>query len=173
MPTNFPTSIDSYTTKTNNVDTISAASVNDLQDATVAIETLIGAGSNRVTTWTPTFVPSSGAFTSITYTSQVGYQIRICGAVFLTGTVSISAINTSGATGNVRIGGLPVAPVAAGSAISISQAQNWNTANPIAGRIFGLQVQLFTSLAFAEVPIANLSATSNLVFSAFYFSVGS
>lgn len=173
MTTSFPGSIDSYTTKINNVDTISAASVNDLQDATVAIETLIGAGSNRVTTWAPTFVPSGGSFTSITYGGQVGYQMRIGGAVFLVGSLNITAINTSGATGSVRIGGLPVATVASGSAISISIAQNWNTANPVAGRILSNQIQLFTNLTFAEVPIANLSATSNLVFSAFYFSVGS
>jgi len=38
MPTNFPTNPDSYTTKVDGVDNVMAAHVNDLQDATTAIE---------------------------------------------------------------------------------------------------------------------------------------
>jgi len=38
MPTNFPTNPDSYTTKVDGVDTVMAAHINNLQDATTAIE---------------------------------------------------------------------------------------------------------------------------------------
>ena len=38
MPTNFPTKPDTYTTKVDGVDTVMAAHINDLQDATTAIE---------------------------------------------------------------------------------------------------------------------------------------
>ena len=38
MPTNFPTNPDSYTTKVDGVDTVMAVHINDLQDATTAIE---------------------------------------------------------------------------------------------------------------------------------------
>jgi len=38
MPTNFPTNPDTYTTKVDGVDNVMAAHVNDLQDATTAIE---------------------------------------------------------------------------------------------------------------------------------------
>lgn len=47
MSTNYPTSLDSYTTKTDNVTTVLAAHVNDLQAAVVAIETLVGAGAGK------------------------------------------------------------------------------------------------------------------------------
>ena len=38
MPTNFPTNPDTYTTKVDGVDTVMAVHINDLQDATTAIE---------------------------------------------------------------------------------------------------------------------------------------
>jgi hypothetical protein len=45
MSTNYPTSLDSYTAKTDGVDDVLAAHVNNLQDAIVAIETKIGIGN--------------------------------------------------------------------------------------------------------------------------------
>lgn len=173
MPTNFPTSLDSYTTKSNNVDTISSVDVNNLQDATVAIETLLGAGSTRVSTWTPTFVTTGTGFVSTTYSSQVGYQMRIGGVIFLQCSIALSALDKTGATGNVRIAGLPFSGVTSGGAISVSQAQNWTTAAPSAGRTNGTQIQLFTNTNFSEVPVANITSTSNLVFTMFYFYLSS
>ncbi len=42
MSSSYPGAIDSYTTKTDSVDTVAAAHVNNLQDAVVAIETELG-----------------------------------------------------------------------------------------------------------------------------------
>jgi len=42
MSTNYPDGIDSYTEKTDGVDTASASHINDLQDAVEAIETELG-----------------------------------------------------------------------------------------------------------------------------------
>lgn len=53
MPTNFPTSIDSYTTKVDGVSDVLAADTNNLQDAMVAVQTRLG------TTASPTFVTLS------------------------------------------------------------------------------------------------------------------
>lgn len=50
MATNYPGSLDSYTTKQDNIDTVSASHINDLQDAVVALETKVGADSSAVTT---------------------------------------------------------------------------------------------------------------------------
>lgn len=47
---NFPTSLDSFSTKTDNEDTVAAADVNNLQTAVVAIETKLGINSSAVTT---------------------------------------------------------------------------------------------------------------------------
>lgn len=41
MSTNFPASLDSYTTKVDGVDTVQAAHINNLQDAVVAVETML------------------------------------------------------------------------------------------------------------------------------------
>jgi hypothetical protein len=49
MATTFPTTVDSYLTKVNGVDTINASHINDLQDAMVAVETALGAGSVAAT----------------------------------------------------------------------------------------------------------------------------
>lgn len=49
MATNYPTSLDSYSTKVNSVDTVEASHVNNLQDAVVAVETELGAGASRPT----------------------------------------------------------------------------------------------------------------------------
>lgn len=173
MAADFPTTVKTFTTKANNVDTIDASHVNDLQDEVTAIENVlkgtVSVPATRVTTWTPTFAPTSGAFTSIAYSSQVGYQMRMGGVVFIQGTVAVSSINATGASGNIRISGLPVAGVATAAAISISQAQNWTTAAPAAGRTNGTQVQLFTNTNFSELPVANITTSSNLVFTLFYF----
>ena len=173
MAADFPTTVKTFTAKANNVDTIDASHVNDLQNEVTAIETVLNGTvpvpATRVTTWTPTFAPTGGAFTSITYSSQVGYQMRMAGVVFIQASVSLSAINTTGATGNIRISGLPVAGAVNGASISISLAQNWTTAAPAAGRTNSSQIQLFTNTNFAELPVANITATSSIVFTLFYF----
>lgn len=177
MPANFPATVKTFTTKTNNVDTIDASIVNDIQDEVTAIETLlngtVAVPATRVTTWTPTFVPSVGAFASITYntapTATYGYQMRIGGMVFVQGGVAITGFAIGTASGGIRIGGLPTSGVLAGSSVSISIAQNWTTAAPAAGRTNGTQIQLFTNTNFVDVAVANLQTTSNVTFSMFYF----
>lgn len=46
MAASYPTSIKSFTTKTNNVDDVDAAHINDLQDEVVALETACGVGKS-------------------------------------------------------------------------------------------------------------------------------
>lgn len=47
MSTSYPGAIDSYTTKTDGVDSVMAADVNNLQDAVVAVQTQLGANFDR------------------------------------------------------------------------------------------------------------------------------
>lgn len=117
MATNFPTSLDSFQTKQNNIDTIAAAHVNDLQDSTVAIETLLGASSFRgsaLTTWTPAIsfatAPTGG---SIAYTTQTGHYARFGGIVWFNGFIVLSSIGTGGG-GAATITGLPIASASSG-----------------------------------------------------------
>lgn len=57
MPTNYPTNLDTYTTKVDNVSDVMAADVNNLQDAMVAVQNRVG------TTASPTFVTVATAQT--------------------------------------------------------------------------------------------------------------
>jgi len=67
-------------------------------------------------TWTPTYVPDSGAFTSVTYASTAGEYTKIGNTVYFTFYIQTNAITVGSASGNVKIGGLPFAP--GGGAVS-------------------------------------------------------
>jgi len=49
MAINFPTSLDSFSSKTDNVDDVMAVDINDLQDAIEALEAKVGINSSAVT----------------------------------------------------------------------------------------------------------------------------
>ena len=67
-------------------------------------------------TWTPTYVPDSGAFTSVTYASTVGDYTKIGNTVYFTFYIQTNAITVGSASGAITIGGLPFAP--GGGAVS-------------------------------------------------------
>jgi hypothetical protein len=63
MATNFPTTLDSYTTLVDNVDQVLAAHVNDRGSAIVALETKLGVNSSSVNTTIDYFLTNaSGAY---------------------------------------------------------------------------------------------------------------
>ena len=108
MPTNFPSSLDSYTTKVDGVDTVLAAHINNVQDAIVAIETLLSAGSTAGA-YSPALT-FGGAAVGMAYAAQNGRYLRLGNAVFVTGYIVLSAKGSS--TGNAAVS----MPVAAGPA---------------------------------------------------------
>ena len=61
-------------------------------------------------TWTPTYVPDSGSFTSVTYASTAGEYTKIGNTVYFTFYIQTNAITVGSASGYVKIGGLPFAP---------------------------------------------------------------
>jgi hypothetical protein len=61
-------------------------------------------------TWTPTYVPSSGSFTSVTYASTNGEYTKIGNTVYFTFYIQTNAITVGSASGSVKIGGLPFTP---------------------------------------------------------------
>lgn len=75
MSTNFPTSLDSYTTRSNG-QVIDASHVNNLQDAVVALETKVG-------------VTSSGVTSTLDYRVT---QVETPGRCMLSGTGTMSAV---------------------------------------------------------------------------------
>ena len=59
-------------------------------------------------TWTPTLVPETGAFTSITYDStRVGYYTKVGNLVTVWGRMRTDSVDATGASGLLSIGGLP------------------------------------------------------------------
>lgn len=101
MSTNFPTSLDSYTTKVDAVDDVLAAHVNDLQDAVVAVETALATDS--WVDWTPTVTQTGSVALTITYAK---YKIvnKICH-------VMANLVMTGSGTGGtvISVGGQPAA----------------------------------------------------------------
>lgn len=176
MATNFPTSIDSYTTKVNNVDTIDAANVNGLQDAMVQVETILGASSRRRTSWTPTLTFETTAPTSITYATANtgGWYAQFGSLVYMIGRIELSAI--SGGSGNVSIS-LPVSSVSGNfslASILVNTAANWTTLFPAIGRVNSgaATMRLFSYAAATGHTVltnSNVSGTSAFIFTGFYF----
>ncbi|HRA65150.1 MAG TPA: hypothetical protein PL187_03960 [Caldilinea sp.] len=107
MSTNFPTSLDSYTTKVDGSDTILAAHINNVQDAIVAIETLLKAGSG-IGTWSPAVLIGA---TNITVTVANCRYTYIAGRVFVQGGVTF---NRGANTGILKITNLPATAIAGG-----------------------------------------------------------
>lgn len=59
-------------------------------------------------TWTPTYVPQTNSFTSITYDpNTAGKYTKVGNTVYIAGSLRTDAITVGTATGSVSIGGLP------------------------------------------------------------------
>ena len=60
-------------------------------------------------TWTPVWAPSVGSFTSLSYSVQLGKYVKIGNLVTVWVHTTITSVNTSGASGSLRLTGLPYA----------------------------------------------------------------
>lgn len=181
MTTTFPTSLDSYSTRQNNVDTIAAAHVNDLQDAVVALETAVAIGAISRTAWTPTFTYSTTAPTSITYdtANTGGWYAQVAKVVFFTLRFSITAI--SGGSGNIVLS-LPSATTTGNFALasaSVNTATGTWTVFPMVGRTAANSATMnlfsyasgtgFTVLAQGNVGTPSVGTPLAMIASGFYF----
>lgn len=94
MSTNFPTSLDSWTAKTDGVDYPQAAHINNLQDAVDALETKVGINSSGVTStldYKVTQLESGRALKTTTITAGTG----LSGGGDLSTNRTISLANTA------------------------------------------------------------------------------
>lgn len=148
MPTNFPTSLDSYSTKVNSVDTVNASHINDLQDAIMAIENAF----ITTTVWTPA-LSSSGTPPTVTYTDRSGRSFRIGNLVYVHCYIYAGNISAVG-TGNIRITGLPVASNNL-CALSMGISNILNTDTGYVPWVSGNAIELWYA-GGANVPVSNL-----------------
>jgi len=58
-------------------------------------------------TWTPIYAPTTGTFTTLTYTANAAQYTKIGNLVTLTGIINTSNVDVGTASGNLRIEGLP------------------------------------------------------------------
>lgn len=82
MATNFPSSLDSYATNVDGVDIVTAADINNLQDAVVAIETAVGVGMAQPTA-------TAGTADALVKRNSSGLLNKYGTLVYGTGTITI------------------------------------------------------------------------------------
>lgn len=80
-------------------------------------------------TWTPIYTTTGTNFTSVSYSSQAGYYIKVGGLVFISGELLTSGATKGSASGNVAIGGLPFTATQDAS-ISLADTRLWAGSNP-------------------------------------------
>ena len=87
-------------------------------------------------TWSPSYAPTSGSFTTMTYNNQEGYYTKIGDLVYINCLISTSNSNPSGGSGDLSISGLPFACGASEDhSLAISNAINWGGDYPLNGQV--------------------------------------
>lgn len=101
MATNYPTSLDAYSTKADGVDDVLAQHVNNLQDAIVAIETQLALAA--WSTFTPTLVQGGAVTKTVTWAR---YKIinKLCHME-----IRLAVTGSGSAGNNIIIGNFPAA----------------------------------------------------------------
>lgn len=107
-------------------------------------------------TWTPTVVGSTGAGTA-TYTSQVGSYFRMGPIVFVSWFV---AWNTGTGTGNLMIGGLPIAANAGAAITTLGTYQLASGTLPAANTI-DLQCQILGGSSANSIFLSGSNSSGN------------
>ncbi len=119
-------------------------------------------------TWTPTITPSGTAFTSITYSSQVGSYVRVGNMVTVFCSVSLSALTLGAATGSVRISALPFTSnslanqtysgTVGASVVTFAGNYLYGALSPSSTNV-NIQI-VGTAAGLSNLPVAGLAATS-------------
>lgn len=90
----FPTSLDSFTTKTDSVDDVAAADINNVQTAVVALETKIGIDSSLVAT-SLDYLVKSGSSTDPGHLHPVAKISGLIDLIYPVGSIYTSIVSTN------------------------------------------------------------------------------
>jgi hypothetical protein len=93
-------------------------------------------------TWSGTYTPQTGSFTTMTMDTDLVYT-KVGNLVHVSGFIRTDDVDITGGSNGLKITGLPFT-CAKPSAISIGFAWNWGTGAPLAGYIFGSEIWLQT-----------------------------
>ena len=131
-------------------------------------------------TWTPTYVPTTGAFTSVTYDAQrSGRYTKIGNVVYLQGTLRTDAITVGTAAGAVKVGGLPFTSIssAPNASVSVGYSAAFGGDEPNGGitisntLTIGLYYKATSNGDSVELDVTDLATGANtnyVVFQVFY-----
>ena len=87
-------------------------------------------------TWTPSYTPTTGSFTTMTYNNQEGYYTKVGDLVYINCLISTNNSNPSGGSGDLLISGLPyTCGASADHSLAISGVINWGGDYPLAGLV--------------------------------------
>ena len=115
-------------------------------------------------TFTPTYEPSSGSFTSITYNRRTGNYTKIGNTVHVWIDISTDALTLGTASGGVRISGLPFTPVNHSSGTMTAQSQ-WITNAPdhvyVAISTNQVWLRFLSGASYSDVTTSNLKTGTN------------
>jgi len=118
-------------------------------------------------TWSPTLTTTGTAFTSVTYAgARVGKYTRVGRVVTVEGIMVTSSVTVGLASGVVRIGGLPFAPLGNGATIAVGYADGWSVNIPITGIFIPTStIQLYyrtlANGATVDTPVSNVATGAN------------
>lgn len=176
MAASFPTTVKTFTTKSNNVDTIDASHVNDLQDEVNAIEALLGASSTRFTSWTPT-ISFATPPTSIGYSGQTGSYAQFGSVVYCSASVTVNALTAGAGTGEMRFGLPVVSSATALNAACIGWARGTagfttnfpNFLQVVGGQAYAQVFAASPTAAATQLTFANFSSTTAVRYSVWYY----
>lgn len=176
MPASFPTSVKTFTTKSNNVNTVNADDINDIQEEINAIETFLGTSPSRRVSWTPAFTWATPGTSTWTYSTRGGYVQTIGGLVmasaYVTGTPTIGT-----GAGQLYITGLPFDAINASIGffpISLSNSSGFTT-YPTAGLLYNNSdvIRIYRSTNVADtLTTAHVTGGTaiTMIFSLFYWT---
>ena len=131
-------------------------------------------------TWTPTYAPTTGAFTSVTYDAQTsGRYTKIGNVVCLQGTLRTDAITVGTAAGGVKVGGLPFTAISSvpNASVSVGYSAAFGGDDPNGGitisntSTIGLYYKATSNGDSVELDVADLGTSANqnyVIFQVFY-----
>lgn len=134
-------------------------------------------------TWTPTYVPVTGSFTSITYDADnAARYVKIGKMVMINGSLRTDSLNTTGASGLLKVGGLPFASSNGSNfldyyAVTIARSRNWSSQSPREGAFFNnmdeFYLTYYSSLTgdFSYIEVTDMGTANNnnhIIFTAVY-----
>lgn len=111
--------------------------------------------------WTPSYVPSSGAFSAITYdASRAGVLTKIGNLVIFNARLLTDSVTIGTAAGQLKIGGLPYASTGAqGGGAFISFVSGFAVNAPWFGLVAGTEIFLYHKTSITSNATATQTAT--------------